>query len=106
MVKSAPMRRSGPLRHQHEGRADEHRDAEQGVRVADAQNRRGDEPTGQQRPRRRSAEHGPRFATRRAVGSVAGHPQPACYSPRHAALSLAQRPLPRRASSVCCSAST
>ena len=44
MVKSAPMRRSGPLRHQHEGRADEHRDAEQGVRVADAQNRRGDEP--------------------------------------------------------------
>jgi hypothetical protein len=36
----------------------------------------------------------------RAVGSVAGHRQPACYSPRQAARRRAQRPLPCRAISV------
>jgi hypothetical protein len=49
-------------------------------------------------PRSRGAR--PAVATRRAVGSVAGHQQPASYSPR-AARSRAQRPRLFRASAAC-----
>jgi hypothetical protein len=49
-------------------------------------------------PRGRGAP--PAAATRRAVGSVAGHLPPACYSPRRAARRRVQRPLPCRAASV------
>jgi hypothetical protein len=50
-------------------------------------------------PRSRGAW--PAVATRRAAGSVAGHQQPACYSPPHAALSRAQRPPALRSLSAC-----